>query len=181
MEEFIEIDNTWLERAKQYGTERDAQNGGNDTAAYRHNGPLPYSSLTASRLAVVGEVAAHLYFGVDPSTTTYVFKREDYARAGIKNNADLTVNGRKVEVRNATNPSRPIPIKEKDVKANAIVVQVYVEMETLASGGKKPTGKVYFLGWADAPVDYNKTSNKRNGTAYKAYKRPMSDLSGVLV
>lgn len=174
--DFVVVSEEWLAKSFDYGTMRHKANGGNDTPAYAHSGSLPYSSLTASRLSVVGEVAAHLYFGVDPESTTYFVERTQAAYEDLRANADLTVNGRKVEVRNATDASRPIPIKEKDVAAGAIVVQVLVQM----SGGR-PTGRVYFLGWADAVKDYEGCYIKRNGTAYKSFKRDMSDLAGVLV
>jgi hypothetical protein len=173
--ECVIVDDAWLSRAKAYGTQRESLNGGNDTAAYRHNGSLPYSSLTAQRLAVVGEVAAHFYFKVDPEATTFVVDRTAADYEALRANADLTVGGRKIEVRNSTNPARPLPIKQKDVAAKALVVQVHVQMQD-----RKPTGRVYLLGWADAVEDYKKCSNVRNGTAYKAYKRPMADLAPLL-
>lgn len=169
--DFVTVSEQWLARSKSLGTQRESLNGGNDTPAYAHNGVLPYTSLTASRLAVVAEVGAHFYFEVDPESTVFVVDRTEANYERLRANADLTWQGRKIEVRNATSPSRPIPIKEKDVAANAIVVQTFVEM----SGGR-PTGRVYFLGWADAAIDYYKCGFKRNGTAYKAYKKPMADL-----
>lgn len=170
--DYIDLDSTWLAFSKQAGTERDSLNGGNNTPAYAHNNPLPYSSLTAARLAVVGEVAGHFYLGVDPNNTVFVVDRTEANYAALKASADLTVGGRKIEVRNCAVPTSPLPIKEKDVAANAIVIQVHVEM---AEG--KPTGKVYFLGWADAAKDYEKTRTKISGTAYKYLKRNMGDLS----
>jgi hypothetical protein len=173
--DYVIVDDVWLARAKDYGTQRESLNGGNDTAAYRHNGSLPYSSLTAQRLAVVGEVAAHFYFGVEAEDTVFVVDRTAADYEALRANADLTVGGRKIEVRNSTDPARPLPIKQKDVAANALVVQVHVQMEA-----GRPTGKVFFLGWADAAQDYAKCLHKRNGTGYKAYKRSMADLAPLL-
>lgn len=169
------VSNEWLAKAKDWGTERVQVNGGNNTPAYAHTGRLPYSNLTANRLAVVAEVGAHLLFGVDPEATTFVVDRTAANYEALRTNADLVVAGRKIEVRNSAVTTSPLPIKQKDVAANAIVVQAHVEMKD-----KRPTGRVYFLGWADAATDYAITLKKRHGTAYRFAKREMETLDALL-
>jgi hypothetical protein len=173
--EKVFVPEEWLAKAKKYGEQRVALNGGNDSAGYRHDGKLPLSNLTANRLAVVGEIGALLYFGLDPNDTVFVVERSAANYKALRANADLMVGGRKVEVRNAVRRTSPIPIRPKDVAADAVVVQTMVEMD-----GGKPTGWVYFLGWADAKADYQHAANKRHGVAYKAIKRDMADLGGLL-
>lgn len=178
MYDSITVPAEWLAKAKQYGTQRDLQNGGNDTPAYAHNKPLPYSSLTASRLAVVAEVAACLYFGVDPESITFVVDRSAANYASLRASADLTVNGHLVEVRNSTRQGSPLPIKSKDAKAGAYVVQAHVVMEPTETGGKRPTGEVVFLGWQ--PGSGYRPEQAYRGTDYRHTKLPMSDLTAVL-
>ena len=174
--ESVQVPAEWVQKAKDIGTARDSKNGGNDTAAYAHTGRLPYSSLTASRLAALGEVAAHFYFGVDPEGTEFVVDRTEANYKALKANADLRVNGYKIEVRNCANKSNPIPVKKKDADANAIVVQVHVEMDV---EGKRPTGKVEFIGWRNAATSY-RPQHARRGTDYREWKLPMSDLNDFL-
>ena len=169
--EVVTVPAEWIAKAKEFGTQRDALNGGNDTPAYAHNGPLPYSSLTASRLAVLAEVAVHFYLGVDPEATVFVVDRTAANYQALKAAADLEWHGRKIEVRNSTRETSPIPIKEKDVAANAIVIQAHVVMKD-----GRPTGEVKILGWADAAKDYERCFTKRAGTAYKVVKKPLSRL-----
>lgn len=171
--ESINVSKDWLAKSKQYGTQRDAANGNNDTPAYAHNGRLPYTSLTASRLAVVGEVAAHFYLGVDPEATVFYVDRSVANYWALKANADLKVNGRKVEIRNSARMDSPLPIKEKDKNVNAIVIQVHVEIDN-----GRPTGKVYFIGWREGK-DYRPDRAKR-GTDYRHVKNDMADLKAVL-
>ena len=171
--EYQNVDEQWLAFAKAIGDMREDANGNNDTPAYNHNATLPFTSRTASRLAVVGEIAGHFYFGVDPESTVFFVDRTEANYKALKAAADLTVNGRKVEIRNSARTTSPLPIKEKDRDADAIVIQVHVEM-----ADKRPTGKVYFLGWREGK-DYRPAQAKA-GTDYRHVKHPMSDLKAVL-
>lgn len=176
--EYVLVTEEWLAKAKTYGSQRNALNGGNDTPAYAHTGRLPYSSLTASRLAVVAEVGAHFYFGVDPESTVFVVDRTEANYEALRASADLMVNGWNVEVRNSARTTSPLPIKEKDNKPNKIVVQAHVEMEPTETGGSRPTGRVFFLGWRYG-TDYVPWRAKA-GTSYMAIKNDVADLKKVL-
>jgi len=171
--ENVSVSNEWLLKAHAYGTQRNNLNGGNDTPAYAHNGRLPFSSLTASRLAVVAEVGAHFYFKVDPEATVFVVDRTDANYEALRAAADLEVNGWQVEVRNATKRTSPLPIKDKDNKPNKVVVQARVVMEN-----GRPTGEVEFLGWRYG-TDYRASEAKR-GTDYRHYKYDMAEIHDVL-
>jgi len=91
----------------------------------------------------------------------------------------------KYEIRRAHYMNSGIPIRAKDRKANAIIVQAFVGYTNLPGGKIRATKEVNFLGWTDAVNDYDTASE----TNYRSYdtktqhnKRPMStlDLSYVL-
>jgi hypothetical protein len=155
----VTVEKDLLSKCRQWGTERVAENtGGKNAKAYDHNKKLPWDNLRANRYAVVAEVAVAQWLGFDPYALTWVHRKVDgkYDKS-LHTDADIQYGKHKVEVRNTSHVSNPIPVKHKDIKADALVVQAYVETNEAGT----PTGKVILTGYVKA------TTGKRVGTYNK--------------
>jgi hypothetical protein len=82
------------------------------------------------------------------------------------------------EIRRVETASAPIRMWRKDKTAGAYVLSAFVEHTHLDNGRITPTGKVTFLGWADAAVDYDKFVG-RDGVAKRHLKKAMDLLPGI--
>lgn len=180
-----------LVKAAEFAAARNAQNGGNDTAAYAgHIDRLPLTPEQASEFAIVGEIAVADELGLDKNLIEWVIDRADYKAKGLKQNADLRwthpVTGVewRFEVRNAAKEGSPLPIKKKDNQDNLIVIQVYVHPDKkngfgrAVKGEAKPTNKVEYLGWRYG-TDYRPESAKHD-TDYRNYKYDITTLMEAL-
>lgn len=145
------------------------------------------TSLQNNCLAVMGEMAAVKFLGFDdevvqnqhPDIWAGFVRTEDYH---LLKQPDIAS---KFEVRTCRKRSNPVPVRWKDVKAEAIILHVYVDFDWTENGTKvKPTGEVEILGWADAVEDWKTGSIPAwsMGDARVVERRPLNtlDLEGLL-
>lgn len=114
------------------------------------------TSLQANRLGVLTEFGIGKWLGldmmdVDVDVWAGFVKSEDYAKyLGQPDIAGL------VEVRRANKEASPLPLRRKDVKAGAFVVQGFVKYRQQEWGGAISVNKeVSILGWSDAKEDWD--------------------------
>lgn len=151
-----------------------------DIADYKQEA-FSLTSMQANRVGVVAEMAVVKWLGLPEEVLMnqcpevwagYVPSSEYHKYLGQPDILGV------VEVRRAHRRSNPIPIRKKDVRAGAILVQAYVDL-TWNSTKVIASNEVELLGWADAPVDWNTGDLPwwSNGDArVAAEKKPMSAL-----
>lgn len=158
--ETVRVSEALLKAAKAVHEARQEQNkSGKDAGEYNHS--LTKGRYTPERAAfygVIGEMAVYEWLGysIHDGRVQWVVERDENGKypAGLRKNADLTVRGTKIEVRNSDNPNNDLAVKHKDVRADALNLQVHVHVDEAG----EPTGEVTLVGWI-----YAKTG-KRIGT-----------------
>lgn len=152
-----------------------------DIADYKQSA-FNLTSLQANCVGVVAELAVAKWLGLPqdvlegkrPEVWAAFVEEADYGKfLGAPDILGV------IEVRRAHRRTSPIPIRKKDVRAGALLIQPYVDINYLADGKINCERTVELLGWADAPVDY-KTGNIpwwTDGDARTAAeKKPMDTL-----
>lgn len=152
-----------------------------DIADYKQEA-FNLTSLQANCVGVVAELAVAKWLGYPeevlhgerPDIWAAFVKEEDYGLyLGQPDIAGI------IEVRRAHKRTSPIPIRKKDVRAGALLIQPYVDINYLDNGRINCEHRVELLGWADAVEDYKtgKTPWWTDGDARTAaVKRPMDSL-----
>lgn len=167
--------------AGELGRLRTEENKGRQDIADYKQEAFNLTSMQANRVGVLAEMAVAKWLGLPEEVLMnqcpdiwagYVPSSEYDKYLGQPDILGV------IEVRRAHRRSSPIPIRRKDVRAGAILIQPYVD---ITWNGNKiiADNTVELLGWADAPVDYQ-TGNIpwwTDGDArVAAEKKPMSAL-----
>lgn len=166
--------------ASAYGQARTTENEGrSDIPEYRQEA-FNLTNLQSNKVAVVAEMAVVKWMGLGEE----VLKNErPDIWAGFVPESQYHLLGQPdilgvLEVRRANKKSSPIPIRSKDRRSGAIVVQAYVDYRW-ANGKIIPSPDVELLGWSDAQADWA-TADKpwwSNGTSrVAAEKKPMTTI-----
>ena len=147
-----------MDRCKVWGAQRTNENlGGRDISDYRAE-RFNLSSLQQNKLAMCVEYALYIYQGFDPDNidtevwAPFVPKSEYSKHLGRPDIAGL------FEARRANVWGNALPVRTKDVKAEALVVQGYVDYDQPKRHGPvtKVSNQIVLTGWVNAREDWDK-------------------------
>ena len=129
--------------------------GVGNIAAYNNNAAT-LTPLQADRLGVMAEAAVAKWLGLDITNLPLdiwpsFVKKEDLKKY---NNGDVFHNGIKYEVRRVEKLGNPVPIREKDIEAGVIIIQVYVPYSKKANGRITIPTEAIIVGFCNTTSDY---------------------------
>lgn len=185
--ETVTLSNEEMRMAGSLGVMRENENKGRRDIADYDQKRFNVNSLQNNVLGVMGEMAVAKWMGFGEDVLNN--KRVDIWAGFVPTSDYHLLEGPdiagKVEVRACRKRSNPLPIRWKDVEAEAIIIHVFVDFDWTDNGTKvKPTGEVEILGWADAKEDW-KTGTIPSwsmGGARVVNRRPIAtlDLEGLV-
>lgn len=171
-----------MHRIAWWGTARTNENKyRSDIRDYRREA-FNLTSEQANRLGVMVEYGIYKWLAPktgwdledpDPSVWAAFVEAKDYEQLNKPDIAGV------IEARRANSLSSPIPLRSKDVRDGAFVVQGFVHyMQDETSGHIRVPAQVTLLGWADAVKDYPNGEIPwwSKGDARVVGRRPMDTL-----
>lgn len=144
-----------LQQVAEWGTARTEENKYSSNIADYDTKRFNLNSEQANRLGVMVEFAVYKWLGYDPTNIDLTVwapfvPKSEYAQH--LNRPDIAG---KYEVRRANRRNNPLPIRTKDVIAEAILIQGFVDYHQNGKSISVPH-KVELTGWAVATEDWHR-------------------------
>lgn len=169
-----------MNRVAAWGTARTEENKNRrDIADYDKN-RFNLTSEQANRLGVLVEYAVYKYLGFDPNIIDPEVWAAYVPSSQYKQHLGRPDVAGKYEARRANRRGNPIPIRSKDVRCEAIIIQGFVDYTQTRTGGIIVPKAVELTGWADAVTDYETgliPSWSRNADARTVEPRSMETFN----
>lgn len=166
---------------KQAGTARHEANKYRSDIADYDSRRFNLKPITANRLGVFAEAVAFKFLGGDILTHSleewahFVPNNHPKYNEYIKGQADINL-GQPVEVRRANSPDSPIPVRDKDKRDGAVLLQVHVPYMQASRGDNITVfAHAFVTGWAK-PTDKGTVPGWSKGSSIVVNRRPLDSL-----